>query len=118
MDKSRLPRLLNMAYTPRELAEELACSIRQVRAALDAGAPHSRNEKGHLAINGRQFADWLHREPPHTKLQPNEAYCFKCRSAVPFTAVTTTATNGNSELAKGVCPQCGTTICRARRREQ
>jgi hypothetical protein len=119
-DTSRLGRLLNMEYTPRELSEELACSIRQIRNALLHGCPHRQTENGHYYINGRAFCEWVESQKPPAKqrLKDNEAYCFRCRSAVPFVAVEVTQTNGNSELAKGICPNCGGKINRARRREQ
>lgn len=116
----RLGRLLNMEYTPRELSEELACSVRQIRGALDQGAPHRKTDRGHIFVNGAAFGKWVRERQarPQQRLKPGEAYCLKCRSAVPLTVLETTPTNGNTEIAKGVCPQCGNRINRARRREQ
>lgn len=120
-ETSRLTRLLNMEYTPTELAAELNTTVRQIRAAIDQDAPHRQTAGGHVFVNGADFAHWVRQQSQarqRQRLDPNQAYCFKCRSAVPLTVVTVTATNGNSELAKGVCPLCGSLVNRARRRER
>lgn len=57
--RSRLSGLLDMLYTPSELASEVGFSVRQVyRVYVPAGCPVFRDEKGRLWINGKGFFDW------------------------------------------------------------
>ena len=115
-DQSRLKRLLKMEYTVAELATELDCTARQIRAALTDGAPHRKTETGQYFIEGQAFAAWATPRPAKPMLAEGEAYCLKCRSAVALTILEVTTTNAATELTKGVCPQCGGKINRARRR--
>ena len=41
-----------------------------------------------------------------------EAYCVKCRKTVSVTAGTLETTAKGRPMAKGVCPECGTTVTR------
>lgn len=82
----RLQRLLHMEYTRRELAEEIGCSRRRIRSALEAGCPHRRTASGRIYIVGDAFRDWYkvliqERKRP---LGPNEAFCLACKRAVPL----------------------------------
>lgn len=54
----RLAGLLDMLYTPVELAMEIGFTRRQVyRAYLPLGCPNERDEAKHVFINGHAFAN-------------------------------------------------------------
>src|SRR5512140_1907217 len=54
----RAPGLLPMWCTPAELGQELGVSARTIREWQRLGLPYRRDERGHLWIDGRQFASW------------------------------------------------------------
>ena len=55
----RLPTLLDMLYTPSELASEVGFTVRQVyRVYVPMGCPVIRDNKGRLFINGKLFSQW------------------------------------------------------------
>ncbi len=41
-----------------------------------------------------------------------EAYCVKCRKTVSVKAGTVETTAKGRPMAKGICPECGTTVTR------
>ena len=51
--RNRLVRLLNMLYSPSELANEIGFTKRQVyRVYIPLGCPHEKDSKGRNWING------------------------------------------------------------------
>jgi hypothetical protein len=115
---ARLGRLLHMEYTLRELATELGCSKRQIRAALDAGCPYRQTESGTLFVTGDDFRDWYRELCQRRKrpLRSDEAFCLSCRRAVPLPddAEVHPAPHG-VERVTGPCPLCGNPINRFRK---
>jgi hypothetical protein len=112
----RAPGLLPMLYTPAELEEELEVPARLIREWLAKGAPHQHDSRGHLWVNGEQFAQWVeqNRVARHTsklELGAGEAYCFRCRQAVPLENPIEIR-RGKQVLLKGQCPKCNATINR------
>ena len=55
----RAPGLLPMLYSPRELSEDLQIPEGTLRDWLQAGAPHRRDGRNRLWINGEQFSAWV-----------------------------------------------------------
>ena len=109
----KAPGLLPMLYTVRELARELQLPDRTLRDWLSGGAPHSRDERNHIWINGRQFAQWVKKQqrPKHEHTTDQElAHCFRCKAAVKMTNPHLHHIKGKLFHIKGTCPQCGTTI--------
>src|SRR5215510_9181726 len=91
------PGLLPMHYKVNELAETLRVPERTLRDWLVAGAPHVRDHRDNVWINGREFADWVEgfrKKRKHKKLQQGEAYCVRCNQVVAMTEVTTHAKQG------------------------
>jgi len=41
-----------------------------------------------------------------------EAYCVRCRKKVSMESPKKTKTKKGTPMTKGVCPECGTIICR------
>ena len=81
----RAPGLLPMLYKPSELEQELDIPAFTVRGWLSKGLPHQRDSRGHIWIDGRQFAEWVQvtsQARPRANLREDEAYCLRCRRLV------------------------------------
>jgi hypothetical protein len=84
-----------------------------------AGAPHSYDKKGHIWIDGRDFADWvagLRKPKRDRKLKDHEAFCVRCNLVVEMMNPTVNVVRGNLLIHKGKCPNCHRTINRGGRR--
>jgi uncharacterized protein with PIN domain len=113
----RAPGLLPMWYTPAELEQELGVSARTIRDWQRLGLPNRRDERGHLWIDGRQFATWVkevRRPRSAQRLNPDEAYCLTCRQAVKLINPTRQQ-HGHQVTLQGRCPHCGNAIYRGGR---
>jgi predicted RNA-binding Zn-ribbon protein involved in translation (DUF1610 family) len=114
----RAPGLLPMLYTVAELAAAIGIADRTLRDWLAHGAPHLRDAKGRVWVNGREFAAWVERmrKPARKrKLQDGQAYCVSCRKAVKLLNPETHHVRGKLTNTKGICPECGHTINRGGR---
>lgn len=103
--------------TPTELEQELGVSARTIREWQRLGLPYRRDERGHLWIDGRQFAAWVKQiSQPQLKrrLKQDEAYCLTCRAAVKLVNPTQQQ-HGHQVTLKGQCPHCGNAIYRGGR---
>ena len=111
----RAPGLLPMLYTLRELEKELGIPYSTLRDWLRYGAPHERDNKGHLWINGELFSDWIKfRSQPKVKrkLKDGEGYCMHCREVRQLVDPDTRQIKGNLIHIRGTCPICGERITR------
>jgi hypothetical protein len=108
----RAPGLLPMLYRATDLAEDLEVSIRTVRQWARRGMPYQRDSRGHLWINGVEFAAWveiqrgLRRGPV---LGQDEAYCLRCAEPVKLVNPTRRV-DGKRVLLQATCPTCGIRI--------
>ena len=112
------PGLLPMLYTVSEISAALDLVERTLRDWLSVGAPHSRDPRGHIWINGREFADWIAnmRAPKRKrKLRDDEAFCMHCNRVVQMTEISTKPMQGKLILIRGKCPDCGCKINRGGR---
>ena len=76
-----------MMYRPSEIAKEIGFTRRQFyRVYIPLGCPHSRDERRHLWINGKEFRLWYIESYKKIFLAINEAYCLTCRQAVKVSA--------------------------------
>jgi len=107
-----------MVYRPRELAEEVGFSIHQVyRAYLPLGCPHSRDNRGHIWINGQEFYEWYQELYKKRKLRCDEAFCLTCKQAVDKIDPQRKRKNGLIyEISH--CPQCGRNLAKILDRER
>jgi hypothetical protein len=104
-----------MWYSLQELAKELGISVRAIRVWLDQGLPCRRDERGHLWIDGRQFAAWvkaINAPRARQSLQADEAYCLGCRRPVRLLNPNLIH-YGKHRLLRGTCAECGQVVCRA-----
>ena len=107
-----------MRYTVRELSEAIGVVERTLRDWLTAGAPHSRDRKGHTWIDGREFAEWVAsmRKPKREwKLQDHEGYCLRCNVVVEMVKPELNHIRGKLFVHRGKCPNCYCTINRGGR---
>jgi hypothetical protein len=107
--------LLPMLYTVRELAEELSMPERTLRDWLAHGAPHTRDQLGHIWINGQDFAGWVttqRKKPSSPKLKPGEGFCMSCKQIVKVLRPIQHSSVGRLIYIQGVCPYCSGKINR------
>ena len=107
-----------MLYTVRELAYELSMPERTLRDWLKSGAPHSRDARQHIWINGQDFASWVHaqrRKRMRVPLASDEAYCLRCNRPVKLRNPAIIPVKGKLLLIRGTCPICNCTINRGGR---
>jgi hypothetical protein len=114
------PGLLPMRYKVSELSEELSLPERTLRDWLALGAPHERDQAGHLWINGQAFAGWVisrrHKTAP-ARLKPGEGYCMSCKQTVTIFNPTQHPSTGKLVCIKGFCPLCNGKIVRGSRHD-
>ncbi len=116
----KLARLMDMMYKPSELAEEIAVTYDTVaRSYVPAGCPVTRDESGHIWINGLEFAKWVlelreARKPKRPKLAENQAYCLHCRQIVTFKPKAVKQINRWLEMVSGTCDKCKGNVNKAR----
>lgn len=114
----KAPGLLPMRYTLRELADELGCSGRTLRAWANAGMPVERDTRGRIWVIGTQFAAWAaarRKQTTDQEMLPDQAYCMKCRGVVRI-ADPIEISNGKHVRLRGHCPFCGKKVYRGVKR--
>lgn len=112
-------KLMNVNYSVTQIAKILDLNPRYIRRALIAkyGAPHIRDSKEHIFINGEKLYVWAKkyvRDQEKRKMERppignDEFYCVKCRKRVIGQEIFTASDSKNLFL-KGTCPICGTRI--------
>src|SRR5438132_5461129 len=83
--RTRARGLLDMMYTPLELADELGLPQQYIyRQLIPAGLPYINDATGHLWLHGPEVARWLahYGLRQRAPLQADEAYCLKCHQVV------------------------------------
>lgn len=111
----RAPGLLPMMYRTRELARELGVSGARVVNWTQNGAPHQRDRRGHIWINGQLFASWVEshrRSRSRPQLPRGQGYCLRCDEIVTIKDPETRPI-GNMIMFSGTCPECGAQVNRA-----
>lgn len=117
--KLRIRYLLDTIYTPAELAHAIGCHRDTIyRGFIPAGCPYKKDVEGRIAINGLELRTWYEENKPQKReLAPGEAWCFRCNVPVVMQPpLTSKPTNLFLELVSGTCPNCGSTVNRARAR--
>ena len=114
----KAPMLLPMLYKVSELAFELEVPERTLRDWLAGGAPHSRDSRRHIWINGREFSRWVLTFKPtrrSCRLSKSQAYCLRCKKVVEIKNNKNIPIIGKLIHYRGTCPNCGITINRGDR---
>jgi len=106
--------LLDMLYTPDDLADDLGIPQRMVyRRLIPAGLPHTKDSRGHIWIPGPEASQWIDHlfKGKRFVLGDGQAYCMKCGKAVTIVNPKRWKA-GKLTLLKGTCPHCGVTVNR------
>ena len=105
--RMQMYKLLDMLYTPSELAKAVGFERRQVyRVYIPAGCPHERDEKKYLWVNGKAFREWYEITYPRITLKEGEAFCLTCKKPVKMANPVKKKKSGFVYwLSK--CPNCG-----------
>ncbi len=117
----RAPGLLPMMYTLSELGLELGIPYSTLRNWLDAGAPHERDKRGHIFVNGQDFAAWVKekkRTVKHRKLEADEGYCMHCNQVVQMLDTEIHRVSEKLSRKIGSCPECGGKVIRGDRNDK
>jgi hypothetical protein len=117
--RTRAPWLLDMLYTPAELARELGISRRSIHDTLiPHGLPCQKDDKGRVWLHGPAVAAWvkeLQAKERRPKMAPDEGYCFHCRRPVKMIRPKT-LTRGRIDVLQATCPECGHTVNRGKKK--
>ena len=107
IQRNKLKSLFDMMYSPRELAEELGINTDQLYGVyLPLGCPEERDEKKHILINGKAFADWYLKVYAKIKLKQDETFCKTCKKGVKIYQPKQKK-KGDLVYILSVCPVCG-----------
>ncbi len=119
---AKLRWLLEMEYTPAEIARELGITPKTIkRSYLTAGAPYRRDSRGRVFIVGTHFYQWAEqyamarsrKRQGYRPMQDEEAYCTRCNKAVVMQSPRIDGYDSRGVANKsGRCPDCGGRIFR------
>ncbi len=114
----RLRGLLDMMYSPADLARELNIDQRDVyRRWLPAGIPHVRDDKGHVLLHGLTIAKWFGQQKPKRNIKSDEGYCLKCKAVVKLIDPEPVQ-HGKFHLLRAPCPTCQRMVYRGAKHDQ
>lgn len=106
--------LLPTLYRAAEICSKLDISTVELHDWMRNGLPYQQDARGHLWFEGLALAGWIEQVRaawPQVTLQPGEAYCLRCRKAVPMVNPTERQ-EGRHVLSTSRCPICGCIINR------
>ena len=106
--------LLPTLYRAAEICAKLDIALGDLHDWMRNGLPYQQDSRGHLWFDGQALAGWVEQVRlawPRLTLQPGEAYCLRCRRAVPMVNPTEHR-EGRHVLRTARCPHCGCSIHR------
>jgi len=110
--RNKVKGLLNMLYTPKELSEEIGINLDKVYSVyIPAGCPNSKDHRGRISINGKEFKAWFEENYKKRKLDKNQAFCVSCKKAVEIIEPVRVK-DGNNIYLISYCPSCGNKVTR------
>jgi hypothetical protein len=114
----RLRGLLDMMYSPADLARELKIDQRDVYCRwLSAGIPHIRDEMGHIWLHGPTIAQWFTQNKSKRSINIDEGYCLKCKAVVKLINPEPVQ-HGKFHLLRAPCPTCMRMVYRGVKHDQ
>lgn len=110
--RNRLKRLLDMPYSPGELAEEIGIDKNQIYMVyVPLGCPHERDLHKRITINGVSFFTWYQKVYKKATLSDGETFCKTCKKAVKIVSGQE-ITKGELTYILSACPHCGRKLTR------
>lgn len=110
--RNKVKGLLNMMYSPRELAEEIGIEKNQVyRVYLPLNCPHEKDSFGRILIHGLTFRSWYEDTYKKVTVEKNQAWCVSCKKIVAFSDVKR-FTKGRLIYDLSTCPICGKSVAK------
>ena len=110
--RNRLSSLMDMMYTPSELAKEIGFDRRNVyRIYIPLGCPHKKGLNRQIWINGVELRNWILDIYRKKELLADEAFCIKCKMPVKMKNPIEKESNGIIYFLCE-CPNCGRKISR------
>jgi len=104
--RDRMNGLLDMEYSPAELAEVIGISRRQIyRVYRHMGCPVRVDERGHLWINGKKFLLWYDNVFKKNHMAPDDTYCRTCGQPVKIVNPQIIEKN-RVRYVQSECPKC------------
>ncbi len=105
--RNRLKRLLDMLYSPSELAEEIGIEKNQIyRVYVPLGCPNERDKNNHLLIHGKAFREWYLDQYKRASLAEDETFCKTCQKPVKISQGKQ-MTKKDLVYVLSECPHCG-----------
>jgi len=105
--RNKVKGLYNMLYTPRELSEEIGINLEQIyRVYIPSGCPISKDHRGRILINGKEFRNWYALAYKKRPLEKDQAYCVSCKRVVSIKNPEIHR-EGNLIYYISICPNCG-----------
>lgn len=112
IQRNRLKGLFDMMYSTRELAEEIGINIDQIyNVYVPLGCPIERDERNHILINGKSFAEWYSKVYVKIRLKENETFCKTCKKGVAIHKPKKKQ-KGGLVYVLSECPNCGRKLTR------
>jgi len=105
--KYKAKRLLDMMYSPKELADEIGVSTDLIyRGYIPLGCPHERDAKNYISINGSAFLKWYEKTYTKLPIAKDETFCKTCKKAVKIVEPKQ-AQKKDLVYLLSICPVCG-----------
>lgn len=110
--RNKVKGLLNMMYSPRELAEEIGIDKNQIyRVYLPLNCPHEKDTYGRIRIHGLSFLSWYEETYKKVRVEKNQAWCVSCKKIVDISEPTRHI-KGRLTYDLSTCPLCGNTVAK------
>lgn len=110
--RNKVKGLLNMMYSPKELAEEIGINKNQIyRVYLPLNCPHEKDSLGRISIHGLSFRIWYENIYKKVKLEKNQAWCVSCKKIVDVSD-SKRYTKGRLIYDLSTCPTCGKSVAK------
>lgn len=107
VQRYKAKRLLDMMYSPKELADEIGVSTDLIyRGYIPLGCPHERSGNNYIFINGKAFLNWYESTYVKLSLAEDETFCKTCKEAVKLVKPEQVQKKDLVYLLS-ICPVCG-----------
>jgi hypothetical protein len=110
--RNKVKGLLNMMYSPKELADEIGINKNQIyRVYLPLNCPHEKDSLGRISFHGLSFRIWYENLYRKVRLEKNQAWCVSCKKIVDVSD-SKRYTKGRLIYDLSACPICGKCVAK------